>query len=95
MAKGQNENPDGGYSHFHESGQKSPHGGKLVGHVPTAAAGHGKNGEAPGHKTIGKRQMPQKREIPSGLKPPAMNSDSMEEPGTMDMGGQSMLGWNQ
>lgn len=93
MARGgHNENPDGGYAHFHESGTKAPHGGKLVGHVPTAAAGHGKSGVAPESKP-GKRQAPQAREIPSGMKPPAMNSDAM--PDLEQPPGQSMVDWHK
>jgi hypothetical protein len=38
MAKNENENPDGGYEHFHEHGTRAPH--KLVKAFPDKRAAH-------------------------------------------------------
>ena len=59
--KGHNENPDGGYDHFHESGRRAPHQGRLVQSVGDRRApnsGPGGMGQGPSGRKPEMKPMP-------------------------------------
>lgn len=60
-----NDNPDGGYDHFHGSGKKSPHAGKLVDSVgDRKARPQGSMDQAPSGKTPIMKDMGMQRNVP-------------------------------
>lgn len=64
---GHNDNPDGGYEHFHSAGKKSPHNGKLVdalGGGRKAKDQGGSFGSTGPGKDPGIKQMPLQRNVP-------------------------------